>query len=138
MTYCTKQDLINAFGEQEMIDLTDRSGSAVMDDAVLDGAIAKADAEVNMWIAGNYTLPLTSVPPLLMHIACDVVRYVLSPDILPEHHAAIRYKDAVGKLKEIAKGRADPGLLPDGTPTTRVDLVQVSLGRNDFSDRGRW
>lgn len=133
MTYCTKQDLINAFGEEELIQLTDRSFNAEINEVVLGNAIQKAEVEVDLWIAGSYSLPLASVPPALMYIACDLTRYFLSPDIDGEHPTTLRYREAKKSLQAIARG--ETSLSPT---TNRVDLVQVAPGRNDFSDRSSW
>jgi phage gp36-like protein len=138
MGYCSEQDLINAFGELEIIQLTDRANAGVIDDIVLNHAISKADVEINMWLAGSYTLPLFTTPPLLTHIACDLTRYYLSIDISDDHPTAMRYRDARKNLQSIARGDASLGLDQSDVPTTRVDLVQISAGRNDFADRSSW
>lgn len=138
MTYCSKPDLINAFGELEIVQLTDRANNGTIDDVVLNHAISKADVEINMWLAGSYTLPLATTPPLLAHIACDLTRYYLSIDISDDHPTAMRYRDARKNLQSIARGDASLGLDQSNVPTTRVDLVQVMAGRNDFADRSSW
>jgi phage gp36-like protein len=138
MTYCTKPDLISAFGEEEIISLTDRAANAVVNDAVLNAAIADADAQINIWLQGSYSLPLPTVPAVLTRIACNVTRYLLWGDIAEDHPAARRYAEDIRTLRAIARGEASLGLTAAGESTARVDLVQVSSGRNDFSDRSTW
>ena len=44
MSYCTRQNLIDRFGEPELIQLTDLDNLGVIDDTVLNQAISDADA----------------------------------------------------------------------------------------------
>ncbi|MDO8180157.1 MAG: DUF1320 family protein [Undibacterium sp.] len=138
MSYCAKSDMIAAFGEEELIQLTDRQFAATVDESVLALAIAAAEAEINIWLAGSYTLPLSSVPAVLTRMACDFTRYILSGDIAEDHAISIRYRDQMKKLQAIASGKASLGLDQAGTQTARVDLVQIAAGRNDFGDRSSW
>ncbi|CAN5754462.1 hypothetical protein BH11PSE12_BH11PSE12_08330 [soil metagenome] len=138
MPYCTKADLINAYGEQELIQLTDRENALVIDDAVLNTAIATAEAEINVWLEGRYPLPLASVPLVLKRIACDVTRFGLCGDIADDHPAARRHSAQLKVLRAIADGKASLGLDLTGAVALPADTVQVSAGRNDFGDRSSW
>lgn len=138
MSYCARSDMIAAFGEEELIQLTDRDYARAVDDSVLALAIAAAEAEINIWLAGCYTLPLPSVPAVLTRMACDITRYILSGDIAEDHPKAVRYRDQMKKLQAIASGKASLGLDQAGSQTTRVDLVQIAAGRNDFGNRSSW
>lgn len=136
--YCTRDDLIAAFGEEELIQLTDREYARSIDADVLAKAITAAQAEIDIWIAGSYTLPLPSVPIILTRIACDLTRYILSGDVPDDHVVAVRRRDQLNTLKAIANGKASLGLTELGEQTTRVDLVQITSGRNDFKDWSNW
>ena len=48
----TRQDLIDRFGEDELVLLTDREGRGVIDDEVLNRAIEDAEAETAAYIQG--------------------------------------------------------------------------------------
>jgi len=136
--YCTKTDMITTFGEPELIQITDRENTGVIDDAVLDTAITTAQAEINVWLEGRYSLPLPSVPEVLRRIAMDMTRYFLSGDINGDHPVARRYAEQTKLLHAISRGQASLGLDSAGVTTTAVDTVQISQGRNDFGDRSRW
>ncbi|MBY0572053.1 MAG: DUF1320 domain-containing protein [Undibacterium sp.] len=138
MFYCTRQDLINAYGEEELIQLTDRIYAGSIDELVLNQAIAIAQAEIDVWLTGSFKLPLPSVPLVLVMIACDFTRYLLSGDIGVDHHVAVRRRDQLATLKAISRGQISLGLDQSGEVTSRVDLVQIASGRNDFGDRSRW
>lgn len=109
MTYATKQNLIDRFGEQELVELTNRAGGALIDDAVLDRALADADAEVNGYLAVKYALPLAVVPAVLEPVACDIARYYLYEDRVTEQ-VMERYKARVAFLSGVAKGHVNLGV----------------------------
>lgn len=127
MNYCTQQDMIERFGEQELIQLTDRADPPTggIDGTVLDKAIADASAFIDGYLAKRYRLPLADVPPFLARLCCQVARYYLHDDAAPEE-VRERYKDAERTLLRIAKGEVIlPGL--DGAePSHPGDSVQTS------------
>lgn len=103
MTYATQTDLVDRFGELELAQLTDRATGAVVDTVVLGRALADADAEIDSYLATRYTLPLASTPVVLTRLACDMTRYRLYDDGMPDT-VRQRYEDAVSLLKRMAKG----------------------------------
>lgn len=113
--YATRAALIDRFGEAELIQLTDRERLGVIDDTVLDQAIADAAHEIDSHLAGRYTLPLATVPPVLTRVACDVARYRLYDDAAPEE-VRNRYKDGVRWLEALARGTVSLGMPPAETP----------------------
>lgn len=116
MPYCTKQNLIDRFGETELMQRTDRTGTGVIDDAVLAQAIADADAEINGYLTA-YLLPLATVPANFVRIACDITRYYLYDDAVTEAVKA-HYDNAVKYLSQIASGKIS--VAPDTSGTVTV------------------
>lgn len=111
MSYASKQDMIDRFGMDELIQLTDRATppAGVIDDVVLNAALADADDEINGYLQAKYTLPLASVPLLIRKLARTIARYNLYDDLPPEH-IENRYKAAIKTLEGIAKGIMHLGL----------------------------
>jgi phage gp36-like protein len=103
MSYATPADLEQRFGADEMAQLADplHTGSAVP--ALLELALADADAEINGYLAARYQLPLVTVPPVLVRVACDVARYRLWADRSSDE-VRRRYDDAIKLLTHVAKG----------------------------------
>lgn len=134
MAYCTKQDLIDRFGEAELIQLTDRPDPATgattgaIVDSVLNQAIADADAEINGYLA-KYTLPLATVPTVLVRSACDLARYFLMDDAATAQ-ATKRYEAVLKFLREVGKGAISLGVDASGNkPTPNDGAVMESGGR---------
>lgn len=109
MPYATLQHLVERFGEDELIRLSDRAGSGAIDAGVVDGKLADADAEIDGYLAGRYTLPLATVPVALRRIGCDIARYHLYDDRVTEA-VQKRYDDAIKFLRMVAKGEVQLGV----------------------------
>lgn len=126
MPYATQQDLVDRFGETEIIQLSDRGNNGAIDTAVVAAKLADADAEVDGYLAGRYTLPLEPVPRVLVRVACDIARYHLYDDRATEQ-VTTRYRDAVRLLEQIAKGTVNFGPGDDGSTTPASSgMPQVS------------
>ena len=105
----TRQDLIDRFGEGELVVLTDRDGRGVIDDEVLNRAIEDAEAETAAYIqAAGLMLP--SPPKVLVIKVCDIARYYLHDN--GETQVVLdRYKQAIAWLRDVVR---NPRLLdPD-------------------------
>lgn len=117
MGYCTKQDLIDRFGERELIQLTDRTNTPVttIDDTVVDRAIADASAFADGYLSKVYTLPFVDVPEVLTKLAADIARFNLyGRGVEKDSPIRIAYNDAVAYLRDVSRGL--------------VQLVDVSTG----------
>src|SRR5271165_430580 len=105
MPYATAQDLIDRFGETELVQLTDRSDppAYAIDQAVASSALATASAEMDGYICVKYALPLSAVSPVLVDLACDIARFRLY-SVRATEEVQKRYDAALARLKEIARG----------------------------------
>lgn len=108
MSYATQQNLVDRFGELELIQLTNREGGETIDADVVSEALADADELVDSYIANRASLPLADVPPRLVRVAGDIARYFLYADA-PTEQVRTAYKDALAWLREVAQGRATLG-----------------------------
>ena len=101
--YCTQQNLVDRFGETELIQLTDRDNIGVIDTSVLARAITDAGCEMDSYLTG-YSLPLATVPDNFERIACDIARYYLYDNLMAEQVKA-RYESCIRYLKDVSKGK---------------------------------
>ena len=131
MSYATLQELVDRYGEERLVQLTDRSMAEVIDQAVLLRAIA--DAEIDGYLAARYRLPLASVPPVLTRIAPDIVFYRLHSDEAPEE-VRTRYEDARRLLEGISRGSVGLGV-PETEDQPRPSLSSASSGNPRIMDR---
>lgn len=133
--YAEVQDLIDRYGEDEILQLTDRDDSGQVDDTVAQTALDDAEAEVDGYLGGRYELPLESPPRILSRITTDIARYHLH-DGVPPDHVNKRYEDAVKFLQKIAEGKVSLGA---STAPPSAGAPEVSKGTRMFDDDSlRW
>jgi phage gp36-like protein len=109
MAYATRADLENAAGGSDRLaDLTDLdgTGSGDVNQAVLDDAIADADALIDSYIGRNQRVPLSDpVPRSVARVSADEALFILRQrkqmvgDVERERHA-----DNLHWLEQAAKG----------------------------------
>jgi len=111
MKYATVQDLIDNFGEAELILLTDRSvpPSGSYDAAIAEKRLNDAEAEVDAYLSTRYALPLETIPNILNRLVCDIARYYLFGAALTDE-VSKRYNDAIAFLKNVSTGKASLGI----------------------------
>jgi len=137
MSYASKANMLARFGEQEVIALSDRENTGAVNDAVLDGALAEADAEIDPYLAPRHKLPLASVPRILSGYACDIARYRLcGAGVTETDSVRNRYKDAVRFLESVAAGRIGLGLDAANNVAPPANTVQFSAPGGRVFDRG--
>ncbi len=133
MAYATKQDMIDRFGEAELIELTDDDGLAI-DDVEVDTALSDASELIDSILGVRYVLPLAPVPGILVTYTCDIARYELH-DELPGEHVTAKRDFAIQMLKDIAQGKS--GFGPNGPAALDPDTGAGSSageGTIDSSD----
>lgn len=123
--YCTQVDLINRFGEWELIGLT-HPGGDTLNAAALDQAIEDAGAEIEAYLGGRYALPLNPIPKVLNRIACNLARYYLHDNAVPEA-VEKAYQDSLRFLKDVSKGLVKLGIAADGSqPNAAESSAQMT------------
>lgn len=136
MNYASVQDMIDRYGEPEMVQLTDPD-IVVVQVTKAQRALDDAQAFADGFVGRVYRLPLAGctkpapvpgdlaavqyvAPPQLTRIVCDVARYYLYDDLAPEHEVYLRFKAASTELGQIAEGKAVLSCPWGGTPGTLV------------------
>lgn len=136
MAYATQAQMIVRFGEQELIQLTDRAQphTNVIDTAVLAAAITRADDLVDSYLRTRYTVPLLSVPPTIANAAENIARRYLYDDGAPEGVLTL-YGEALAYLAALQKGQAkldDTATAPSAGEGT-VGTAEFTTSRRDFA-----
>lgn len=105
MPYATVDALKLKFGE-DIDQLLDRDGDGTADDGLADRVLVDASTEIDTILAARYPVPVTGTVPYLVSVCCDVARYHLYDDVVPET-VQKRYDDAIKQLREIVKGNGE-------------------------------
>ncbi|WP_316171043.1 DUF1320 domain-containing protein [Bradyrhizobium sp. SZCCHNRI1058] len=105
MSYAAQSDLVARYGTPMLIDLTDRADppAGTIDAAVVTQALADADAAIDGYLLGRYSLPLATTPALLKDLAVPIAVYKLHRDTVSDKVRA-DYLDALKTLSQIASG----------------------------------
>lgn len=152
MTYATATNLLDQFGAEEIAQRADRGtprlvtaemlmaaaaagsldGYATEEQAATVAALAliearmlDADSTINGYLATRYTVPLVTVPRLVIVVACDLARYALHDDMATDT-VTERYKGAIKSLEAIAKGLISLGVDASGNRPTANNAAQIS------------
>lgn len=134
MRYATLTDMLAQFGEREVIAIADRNRDGVVDQAILDAALDRASTKMDSYLAARYSLPLASVPGVLVEVCCDICRYNLcGTEVVETDVVRLRYKDAIKTLEQLRDGKLDVGLTLAGQAVVDIPSVQISGGGRAFS-----
>ena len=82
MAYCTYNDLLGMIDESEVIQATDDAGTGVVNQEHVTAAINAADSEIDGYLAGRYTLPISPAPAVLLSTGRTGIR-TLCPFLSP-------------------------------------------------------
>ena len=128
MTYATQASLTDRYGEQMLVALSDRADvpTGIVDAAVVTRALVEADALVDGYLAGIYSLPLATVPPILPPLAEAIAIYTMHITE-PEAKVKADYEWAIKRLTEISKGiiklKDAAGIEPAAPGTSGVQIT---------------
>lgn len=131
MSYATEQNLIDRFGEDDIRQVADRDGDGVNDAAAIAGAIGDAGDTIDAYVGSRYDLPLVSVPPRLVRVACELAFYYLHRFSPPEHVRKL-YEDAMKFLGDVSTGRAKLDIAGDD-PAPAGDTIAAEGPDRTFS-----
>jgi phage gp36-like protein len=131
MPYITTQDMIDEFGEREVIALSDRIDAGEVAADVVDRAIVGACSEVDAYVAAKVAIPLTKVSPIVKRHVCNITRYHLTgSEAEPTEEIRNRYKDAVKFFTAVGKGEVQLGVDVAGDAASGRGTVMFPAGTN--------
>ncbi len=139
MAYATPQDISTRYPERDLIQLTNEDSTATtVNTAVVQAALDDASAEIDGYLAGRFTMPLTDAPAVLTRLAADMAIYRMQA-LRPIHdlaEARRRYDDAIAMLTRVAAGELTLGIAADGRETAIATGAEQSEGPTRIFSRG--
>ena len=130
MTYASQEDIVDLYGEDLLVRLTDTTRSNAIDTVVVGRGLQSADDIINSYVSERYTLPLPMVPGVLRECGVDIAVYKIALSTTkktPEMRQ--RYEDAIALLERIGSGKAGLGLIP-GDDDPPIDSTPTRVGRS--------
>ena len=134
--YATKADILELLSESDLIGLTDDSGSGLVDDSVVDRAIADADATIDAYCQGRYSVPFGApLAPMIRSLSVDLAIYNLYsrrpvadvPEVRKD-----RRKEAIAFLAKVAEAKLSLGSV-SSAPVNSGQAVLVGGGDRLFT-----
>jgi phage gp36-like protein len=111
--YSTTDDILKKIPEAKLAQLTSEEGTEV-DDAIVEDAIASADAVIDSYAAIRHKVPFDPVPARVRESSVKIATYMLHSrraDEMGGVGETIRqeYEDEISFWKDVAVGRATVG-----------------------------
>ena len=146
MAYSIQADIEEQISTDELIELTDDTGSNAVDPSVISRAIEDADAEIDSYCGGHYAVPFSSVPLMIRKLSVDMAVYHLfsrrSVLKVPEERQK-RYDNAIRFLRDVSKGVISLGANAPADPkgnsaqATRTEDDRIfTIGKNSDDSAG--
>lgn len=135
MTYTTQQDFIDAFGEQEIIQLTNLylATATAINAAKLtqcqEDAKALIDGMISTCPSVAALMPFATIPPLLRSYELDICRYRMD-SVQAREDVRKRYEDAIKQLTLIGQCKMSLGLSGD-VPEVAVSTSTIDASSGD-------
>lgn len=109
MAYCTQQDLLTRFGEDELSAIAPAPEGDGLDGERIERACEDAAGEIDGYLSGaGYVVPLANPPRVVVGFAADIARYRLHDDHASEA-VTRRYEEAVRFLRSVSQGHVRLG-----------------------------
>lgn len=130
MTYAIKQDMIDRYGEEPLVELTDRTAAptGAIDDVILARALSDADAQINSYVGARYALPLSPTPDIIVRHACVIAYYVLHRGRYTDETRR-EYDDVLKFLTAVSKGDAVLDAAGTTPPSAAADASVIGPER---------
>ncbi|MBR0559501.1 gp436 family protein [Neokomagataea anthophila] len=127
MAYASVQDLIQRFGERELINNTTPEGQARsgIDQARVAQVLTDASALIDSYLNRRFVVPLTNTPASIVNACCRIARFDLAQTgaTQPTDNMRTDRQDAVKWLSEIARGTVT--LDGQETPNTSASWSRI-------------
>lgn len=128
--YSSQTDIINLeLTEAELIALTDDAKAGSVDSTKVTAAVSKADAEINSYCQGRYTIPFSPVPEEIKFLSATMAAYWLFRRRQKVSESMLdKYIKATARLKDIADGH-----YTIQAATLKTDSVAIGCTIDDTS-----
>lgn len=116
MLYADQQAIVDLYGEDLLLIVSDHDGDGNPDEQVVHSGLTSAHQLVDAYLSAQYTVPLTNTPGIVKKCTIDIAVYNMALDQARRTtEMRVRYEDALKHLELIAKGTIGLGLPPEDT-----------------------
>ena len=141
MAYCEYTDILVDVFPKDLIELTDDKNESTPQTpfsssmiSLINSFIAKADAVIDDYCRGSYTLPFSPVPETIKNISVAIATYYIFSrprDLEGDNPKRQKYEDAIKLLTRISEGKVilDVDPEPETEKTIGVSVNKTASDR---------
>jgi phage gp36-like protein len=136
VAYSTLDDIKKLVPEEVLVNLTDDEDTGSVNQARVDEAIEQADAEIDSYCGGRYSVPFSTTPDIVKKLSVDIAIYNLYSRTLQDFPEVRRerYRNAIRQLEGISKGTVSLGVDPaPSAPTDSAAETNKATDENVFT-----
>ncbi len=144
MSYCSINDIKSVIANDDLVQLTNDSGSDFVDSGKITDAINYADNIIDGYLRGRYDLPPASIPDELKYLAVDFTVYRLySRRLYTEIPDSVlkKYYEVIKTLENIQKGVFNLGIESTdafNNPALKTNKDTAPSSVNKYYDSNKW
>jgi phage gp36-like protein len=131
VSYATVNDVTARYPNRDLVQLTNEDpASTTVNSAPIQTALDDASAEIDGYLEGRFTLPLSDPPAVLSRLCADIAMYRMQV-LRPLHDLADarrRYDDAIAMLAKVAAGELTLGLAADNQEPPAAPSAEGTQG----------
>ncbi len=129
--------MVDRFELDELIQLTDTTGTGIIDESKVKAAIADASNIIDGYLGGRYNLPLANSPAVLVRLCANMARYNLYDNAVSEV-VERNNKAALDFLHNVGTGKIKLGLTSDSQELESDQVIQIDSDETVFNrDRSK-
>lgn len=139
MAYATQTDMENRYGEQQLIELTDRADEPTgeVDAAIMAAALEDASALIDSYVGRRYQPPVSPVPVILRNVCCAIAYHELHRGRHADETRAA-YDDALRTLANISNGTMVLDVAGKESNSAAAQAVVDQADRQFSRKKGDW
>ena len=144
MSYCSISDIQAVIANDDLVQLTNDSGSDTVDTNKINDAVSYVENVIDGYLRGRYDLPLASIPDELRYLTIDFVVYKLySRRMYTEIPESVRrkYEEVIKTLEKIQKGSFNLGIESSEAfeqPTLKTNKDSSFSSVNKYYNADKW
>jgi len=144
MSYCSINDIKSVIANDDLVQLTNDSGSDFVDSGKITDAINYADNIIDGYLRGRYDLPPASIPDELKYLAVDFTVYRLySRRLYTEVPDSVlkKYYEVIKTLENIQKGVFNLGIENTdafNNPALKINKDTAPSSVNKYYNSDKW
>ncbi|MFT9090519.1 MAG: DUF1320 domain-containing protein, partial [Gluconacetobacter sp.] len=117
MAYAAVSDMVQRFGERELVNNTTPSGEAptTIDEARVDQVLGDASTLIDSYLNRRYAVPLATPPATVVNVCCRIARVDLANtgDTQPTEQMVRDRREAIAWLELLSRGTISlDGVMP--------------------------